>query len=133
MNVSEQNELVLNSCEKDIKTYFQVLEHIKSYEKYKKTLEDSLMTKMKANGLTELGALKIVKEPTYKTISYHEFLNLNVKEPLKNLLQVRVDKEETKTKLLEIGFTNVTIQPLLTLLDKRLQSEKEILTVKWKP
>ena len=57
MNVSEQNELVLNSCEKDIKTYFQVLEHIKSYEKYKKTLEDSLMTKMKANGLTELGAL----------------------------------------------------------------------------
>lgn len=36
MNISEQNELVLNSCEKDIKTYFQVLEHIKSYEKGEK-------------------------------------------------------------------------------------------------
>ena len=36
MNISEQNKLVLNSCEKDIKTYFQVLEHIKSYEKGEK-------------------------------------------------------------------------------------------------
>ena len=102
-----------------------------SYKSYEKELVENLSVRMKANGLKELGNLKIVKEFGLESVEIGEVLDNILNETLGKTLVVRIDLEKTTENLREKrGYSEVQIRPLIDLLKLKLGNYVERLEVK---
>ena len=71
--MNDNYKMLLEVSEKDIKDYKHVLEKISNYDMYRKELVNNLYIRMKANNLSELGGVKIVKEPNISSIEIGKY------------------------------------------------------------
>ena len=78
----KQHEMLLELSEKDINELKRVREMLVSYKSYEKELVENLSVRMKANGLKELGNLKIVKEFGLESVEIGEVLDNILNETL---------------------------------------------------
>lgn len=127
----KQHEMLLELSKKDINELKRVREMLVSYKSYEKELVENLSVRMKANGLKELGNLKIVKEFGLKSVEIGEVLDNILNETLGKMLVVRIDLEKTTENLREKrGYSEVQIRPLIDLLKLKLGNYVERLEVK---
>ena len=127
----KQHEMLLELSEKDINELKRVREMLVSYKSYEKELVENLSVRMKANGLKELGNLKIVKEFGLESVEIGEVLDNILNETLGKTLVVRIDLEKTTENLREkMGYSEVQIRPLIDLLKLKLGNYVERLEVK---
>lgn len=127
----KQHEMLLELSEKDINELKRVREMLVSYKSYEKELVENLSVRMKANGLKELGNLKIVKEFGLESVEIGEVLDNILNETLGKMLVVRIDLEKTTENLREKrGYSEVQIRPLIDLLKLKLGNYVERLEVK---
>ena len=127
----QQYEVVLNASKKDIQNFKEATHQSEQYEKYRNMLEKSIMIRMQANGIKELGDVKIEEEKVFDGIEVGQLLGLFLNEELAKSVVVRVDVEATEKNLKEVyGFTDVAIAPLIKILREHLTVEKEKLIVK---
>lgn len=127
----KQHEMLLELSEKDINELKRVREMLVSYKSYEKELVENLSVRMKANGLKELGNLKIVKEFGLESVEIGEVLDNILNETLGKTLVVRIDLEKTTENLREKrGYSEVQIRPLIDLLKLKLGNYVERLEVK---
>lgn len=127
----KQHKMLLELSEKDINELKRVREMLVSYKSYEKELVENLSVRMKANGLKELGNLKIVKEFGLESVEIGEVLDNILNETLGKILVVRIDLEKTTENLREKrGYSEVQIRPLIDLLKLKLGNYVERLEVK---
>ncbi len=127
----KQHEMLLELSKKDINELKRVREMLVSYKSYEKELVENLSVRMKANGLKELGNLKIVKEFGLESVEIGEVLDNILNETLGKTLVVRIDLEKTTENLREKrGYSEVQIRPLIDLLKLKLGNYVERLEVK---
>jgi hypothetical protein len=127
----QQYEIVLSASKKDIENYIEASDTIERYEKYKNMLEQSIMARMEANGIKELGNVKIEEVKVFDNIEVGKLLGLFLNEELAKNIVVTVDVNATEKNLKErYGFTEVAIAPLIKILREHLTVEKERLVVK---
>lgn len=127
----KQHEMLLELSKKDINELKRVREMLVSYKSYEKELVENLSVRMKANGLKELGNLKIVKEFGLESVEIGEVLDNILNETLGKTLVVRIDLEKTTENLREkMGYSEVQIRPLIDLLKLKLGNYVERLEVK---
>ena len=127
----QQYELVLSASKKDIENYIEASDTIDRYEKYKNMLEQSIMARMEANGIKELGKVKIEEVKVFDSIEVGKLLGLFLNEELAKSVVVTVDVEATEKNLKEVyGFTDVAIAPLIKILKENLTVVRERLSVK---
>ena len=128
---NDQYELVLSASTKEIVDFISGLQFIKAYTDYNSTLEKSIMAKMNANGFSELGKVKIIKEPYFENIEVGRLLGLFVNEELAKSIVVTVDLKATKRNLKQrYGFSEVVTQPLVATLQKELSAYRDVLVKK---
>jgi len=127
----EQYELVLSASKKEIDMFVEDNIQIEVYTKHRNMLERSITTRMKANGLNELGKVKIDQVKVFDEIEVGKLLGLFLNEELAKSIVVSVDIEKTEKNLKErYGFTDVAIAPLIKILKEKLTVVKERLVVK---
>jgi hypothetical protein len=127
----QQYEIVLSASKKDIENYIEASDTIERYEKYKNMLEQSIMARMEANGIKELGNVKIEEVKVFDNIEVGKLLGLFLNEELAKSIVVTVDVEATEKNLKEVyGFTDVAIAPLIKILRENLTVVRERLSVK---
>ena len=109
----------------------ECLYNLSLYEKTKKDMGISIMAKMNANGLSELGRVRIDKQPYFENIEVGKLLGLFVNEELAKSIVVTVDLQATKRNLMErYGFSEVVTKPLVTILQKELSAYRDVLVKK---
>jgi len=127
----QQYELVLSASKKEIDMFVEDNIQIEVYTKHRNMLERSITTRMKANGLNELGKVKIDQVKVFDEIEVGKLLGLFLNEELAKSIVVSVDIEKTEKNLKErYGFTDVAIAPLIKILKEKLTVVKERLVVK---
>ena len=127
----QQYELVLSASKKEIDMFVEDNIQIEVYTKHRNMLERSITTRMKANGLNELGKVKIDQVKVFDEIEVGKLLGLFLNEELAKSIVVTVDVNATEKNLRErYGFTEVAIAPLIKILKEHLTVEKERLVVK---
>jgi len=127
----EQYKLVLQSAEKDIRHYIEMLYQIEQYVKYKNVLEQSLIKKMEANDFKVLGKVALEPIKDFQAIQVGELLDLFNDERIAKAVSVRVDLEQTELNLKsKFNFTDVAIEPIINILKTRLEIISDTLVVK---
>lgn len=127
----EQYKLVLQSAEKDIRHYIEMLYQIEQYVKYKNVLEQSLIKKMEANDFKVLGKVALEPIKDFQAIQVGELLDLFNDERIAKAVSVRVDLEQTELNLKsKFNFTDVAIEPIINILKTRLEVISDTLVVK---
>ena len=127
----QQYELVLGASKKEIDMFVEDNIQIEVYTKHRNMLERSITTRMKANGLNELGKVKIDHVKAFDEIEVGKLLGLFLNEELAKSIVVTVDVNATEKNLRErYGFTDVAIAPLIKILKEKLTVVKEKLIVK---
>lgn len=127
----QQYELVLGASKKEIDMLVEDNIQIEVYTKHRNMLERSITTRMKANGLNELGKVKIDHVKVFDEIEVGKLLGLFLNEELAKSIVVTVDVNATEKNLKErYGFTDVAIAPLIKILKEKLTVVKERLNVK---
>ena len=127
----EQYKLVLQSAEKDIRHYIEMLYQIEQYVKYKNVLEQSLIKKMEANDFKVLGKVALEPIKDFQAIQVGELLDLFNDERIAKAVSVKVDLEQTELNLKsKFNFTDVAIEPIINILKTRLEIISDTLVVK---
>ena len=119
-----QYEMLLELSDKDIKELKRVRKVLSEYGKYEQKLVDDLTDRMKANGITELGDLKLVKENKFVGIEIFELNNTFLDQKLLDRIIVTVDINNTIKNLQEYDYTQPYIQPLIEHLNRNLETIK---------
>lgn len=119
-----QYEMLLELSDKDIKELKRVRKILSDYGKYEQKLVDNLTARMKANGITELGDLKLVKENKFLGIEIFELNNTFLDQKLLDRLIVTVDIDNTIKNLQEYSYTEPYIKPLIEHLNRNLYTIK---------
>ena len=108
-----QVKMLLELSDKDIKELKRVRKVLSEYTKYEQKLVDDLTARMKANGLTELGDVKLVSERGLKTFELSDLTDTFLSDELQNKLIITVDIDKTIKNLQEYGYTEAHIKPLV--------------------
>lgn len=126
----EQYKIVLESAKKDIQFYKEDVYQIEQYTLHKNMLERSIVNKMNANNLNELGGLRLEQEKYFDNIEINELLELFLDEKIAKSIQVSVDIPATEKHLREkFGFTDVAIKPIIDILKNKLTTYRDILVI----
>lgn len=128
---NQQHQIVLDASKKDIQFYIEDTYQIEQYQKHKDMLERSIMARMLANGIEELGGkVRIEQEHYFENIEIGKLLSLFLNEELAKSIVVTVDIPLTEKNLRDTyGFTDVAIKPLIDILKSRLSAHKDVLKI----
>ena len=121
--------MLLELSDKDIKELKRVRKVLSEYTKYEQKLVDDLTTRMKANGLTELGDVKLVAEKGLKDFRLGNFVDSGVSNEFRDELFVTINIEKSIESLKKYGFTDVHIKPLLDLIMIKVGTKIERLVI----
>lgn len=127
--MSDNYDLVLDASRKDIEDFIKIEKQLQKALEYRQILADNIMTRMKANGLTELGGVRIALKPIYKTVRRWELSKAILSPVLADKVFVNVNIEDTKKGLYEEGFTDTVVLPLVETLENLLGDTVERLVV----
>lgn len=127
----QQYELVLGASKKDIQHFIEDNFQIEMYTKHRDMVERSIMARMSANGITELGGkVRIEQEHYFAEIEVGKLLGLFLNEELAKSIVVSVNIPMTEKNLRETyGFTDVAIKPLIDILKSKLSAQRDVLKV----
>lgn len=117
-----QQAMLLELSDKDIKELKRVRKVLSEYGKYEQKLVDDLTARMKANGITELGDLKLVKEEKFIGMEIFELNKTFLDQTMLDRIIVTVDIDKTVENLKEYGYTDVHIKPLVEHLNRWVDS-----------
>lgn len=117
-----QQAMLLELSEKDIKKLKTVRKVLDEYNKLNLKLTTDLITRMKANGITELGDLKLVKEEKFIGMEIFELNKTFLDQTMLDRIIVTVDIDKTVENLKEYGYTDVHIKPLVEHLNRWVDS-----------
>lgn len=117
-----QREMLLELSQKDIKNLKIVRNALNEYNKLNVKLTNDLITRMKANGITELGDIKLVNENKFVGIEIFELNKTFLDQTMLDRIIVTVDIDKTVENLKEYGYTDVHIKPLVEHLNRWVDS-----------
>lgn len=129
--LNEKQQIILDASKKDIQFYIEDTYQIEQYQAHKNMLEESIMKRMLANGIEELGGkVKIEQEHYFDNIEVGKLLGLFINEELAKSIVVTVDIPMTERNLRDrYGFTDVAIKPLVDILKSRLSAQRDVLKI----
>lgn len=128
---NQQHQIVYDASKKDIQFFIEDTFQITQYQKHRDMLERSIMARMSANNITELGGkVRIEQEHYFENIEVKELLDIFLNDELAKSIVVAVDIPMTEKNLREkYGMTDVAIKPLIDILNKRLSAQRDILKI----
>lgn len=117
-----QQAMLLELSKNDIKNLKTVRKALDEYNKLNLKLTTDLITRMKANGITELGGVKLVKEEKFIGMEIFELNKTFLDQTMLDRIIVTVDIDKTVENLKEYGYTDVHIKPLVEHLNRWVDS-----------
>lgn len=124
-----QVKMLLELSDKDIKELKRVRKVLSEYTKYEQKLVDDLTARMKANGLTELGDVKLVTNKNIITAELGELTKPVLPYEVIDRLIVNIDIEKSTKNLRDNNFNDVHIYPLFDILRIQFGKKSEVLVI----
>lgn len=121
--------MLLELSDKDIKELKRVRKVLSEYTKYEQKLVDDLTARMKANGLTELGDVKLVTNKNIITAELGELTKPVLPYEVIDRLIVNIDIEKSTKNLRDNNFNDVHIYPLFDILRIQFGKKSEVLVI----
>jgi hypothetical protein len=126
----DRKDIILESAKKDIDDYIDCVDKEALYKNYKLVLEATLLHKMKANDLDELGGLRLVNIPYPKEISLKDLRGILNDDSILEHIVFTIDVEQTIVSLRNhLNLTDIGIEPILKKILLRTNGVKETLKI----
>lgn len=122
--------LIAESMETDIRNYADYKRKYETYKVFKEKTESSIIDKMELLGISEVGKIKLIETPCYKSVPIKDTLDLLIDKKLNKLIYVNVDLEKTKQSLkINAGMSESKANAVIQHLEMKMNDTRKELII----